>query len=436
MEQSKALADDAAERAVLGSVLLVPSNFDVVAGAGLTSKDFRCPAHKLLFEAFVWARDEGHDLDVVTLGGHLGERGNLDRMGGYAFLSSLGSSAPSAANVRTYVERVQKKAASRRAYATLSELRASLLDGSAGPEVLDAAVGRLTSLQKNDGPALRPASSVAQEAYELLRRRAENPSEVTGVPTGFADLDKLLGGMQPTDLVILAARPGIGKTALALNIVSHVAVKQKVPTVFFSLEMGEIQLVQRLISANGGVKGAELRTGTVDKSQWSAIRKAASDIGESPLFIVDKMGLGIERAVSMCRSVSGLGFVVVDYLQLMTGDGRSREQEIAAISRGLKGLAKELRVPVLALAQLNRGVEYRADKRPVMADLRESGAIEQDADIVMFLYREDAYSKEGAALGNAELLVRKHRNGSQGNVPLYWRREFTRFESAASMGRP
>ena len=429
MEHQKALSDDAAERAVLGSVLLVPSLVDSVVGSGLGREDFRCPAHRILYDGICRVRDRGDSLDVVTLGGLLDERGDLERMGGYAFLSSLSSVAPSPAHVQQYVDRVREKSSARRAYALLSELQENLLGGKGGQEAIDAAVGRLSAIRAQELPAMRPASAVAQEAFEQLVERAKNPSAVTGLSTGFVDLDRLLGGLQPTDLLVLAARPGMGKTALALNLISHVAIHKKVPTVLFSLEMGELQLVQRLISSEAGIEGESLRSGSLTDEQWKSARSSARGISASPLFIVDKMGVNIAQAAAMCRSVKGLGLVVVDYLQLMTGDGRSREQEIASISRGLKGLAKELKVPVLALAQLNRGVEYRADKRPMMADLRESGAIEQDADVVMFLYRRSLLNEE-LAQAKAELLIRKHRNGSQGNIPLYWRSEFTRFESA------
>jgi replicative DNA helicase len=440
MEQFANLNDDAAERAVLGSVLLSPSSLDVATSAGLTREDFRAPSHRLLFDAFLKTRARGEEVDMVTLGGYLTESGDLKRVGGFSYLSSLSSSAPSVMNMATYVSRVQAKATSRRAFAALSELRQSLLDGTVGGgEVLDAATSQLAALRPTSGPSLRPASALAREAYDQLRSRATNPSRVTGLSTGFDGLDKILGGLQPTDLIVLAARPGMGKTALALNIVGHAALRLKVPVAFFSLEMGELQLVQRLLSAEGGVEGVRLRSGDIEDHEWTRLRSAARKIGESPLFIVDKMGLSIDRAAAMCRSIPKLGLVVVDYLQLMSGpakSGRSREQEIAAISRGLKGLAKELNVPVLALAQLNRGVEYRADKRPMMADLRESGAIEQDADIVVFLYREDAYGKTSGPGGTAELLIRKHRNGAQGNVSLCWRKEFTRFESPTSEGGP
>lgn len=438
MEQFENLADEAAERAVLGSVLLSPPSLDVATSGGLTCDDFRSPAHRALFDAFLKSREAGVGIDLVTLGGYLTERGDLERVGGFSYLSSLSSAAPSVVNMGSYAARVRAKATSRRAYAALSELSQRLLDGSlGGDEVLDVAAGQLAAIRPDGGPSLRRASGLAREAYELLRSRAENPSAVTGLPTGFDGLDKLLGGLQPTDLIVLAARPSMGKTALALNIVGHAALRMKVPVAFFSLEMGELQLVQRLLSSEGGIEGARLRSGNVEERQWAAIRNAARKIGESPLYIVDKMGLGIDRAAAMCRSIPNLGLVVVDYLQLMSGptsSGRSREQEIAAISRGLKGLAKELKVPVLALAQLNRGVEYRSDKRPMMADLRESGAIEQDADVVMFLYREDAYGKTTSSGRSAELLIRKHRNGAQGSVKLCWRKEFTRFESPTPAG--
>lgn len=438
MEQFENLADEAAERAVLGSVLLSPPSLDVATSGGLTRDDFHSTAHRVLFDAFLKSQEAGVGIDLVTLGGRLTERGDLARVGGFSYLSSLSSAAPSVMNMSSYVARVRSKATSRRAYATLSGLREGLLDGTlGGDDVLDAAASQLAAIRPGGGPALRPASSLAREAYDLLRARAENPAAVTGLPTGFDGLDKLLGGLQPTDLVVLAARPSMGKTALALNIVGHAALRMKVPVAFFSLEMGELQLVQRLLSSEGGIEGTRLRSGNVEPGQWAAIRNAARKIGESSLYIVDKMGLPVDRAAAMCRSIPNLGLVVVDYLQLMSGPtsaGRSREQEIAAISRGLKGLAKELKVPVLALAQLNRGVEYRSDKRPMMADLRESGAIEQDADVVMFLYREDAYGKTPTSGNSAELLIRKHRNGAQGSVKLCWRKEFTRFESPTRGG--
>ena len=372
-------------------------------------------------------------VDVVTLTALLRDRGELDRVGGYTYVASLSAACPAVSGLPAYVSRVREQARLRELLLRCAEIRESVLSGESLEVSLDRAESLVLGVRGSQPGSLTSAKRIVGDVYETLRERSENPQAVTGVRTGFVELDRILSGMQPTDLLILAARPSMGKTAFALNVMAHAAIHRGVTTAVFSLEMSKEQLVSRLLASEARVSGSRIRTGQLREDDWSHLTKAVESVSNAPIFIDDAAAQTVGQIRAKCRRIRGLGLVVVDYLQLMRGGGseRNREQEIASISRGLKALAKEMNIPVIALSQLNRDVEKRADKRPVMADLRESGAIEQDADVIMFLYREEVYSPNIENRGVAEVLVRKHRNGATGDVKMLWRAEQVRFDNLA-----
>jgi len=428
--------DRGAERAVLGAILLNPDTLDRVLEDGLQTTDFSQPAHRLLFECFTDLAREGKAVDVVTVTGHLEGKSKLDAVGGFSYLNGLSSAVPSISNLPHYVTVVQEKAMLRRLLNITLEISEGVYSGeNSAEDNLEKAESAIFGLRDaRGGNRMARIGDVVSTVYSQLKERAENPSDVTGIPTGFRDLDTLLAGLQRSDLIILAARPAMGKTAFALNLVTTAALRSNSSVAVFSLEMAKEQLATRMLTSEGRISGSRMRTGQLLSDDWPPLMEAAERLSEARVFIDDTPAVTVSAVRSKCRRVAaqhGLDLVVVDYLQLMRGDGseHSREQEISSISRGLKGLAKEMKVPVVALSQLNRGVEQRADKRPLMSDLRESGAIEQDADIIMFLYRDEVYNKTPENAGLAEVLVRKQRNGNIGEVDLAWRGEYARFEN-------
>jgi replicative DNA helicase len=428
--------DRGAERAVLGAILLNPDTLDRVLEDGLQTTDFSQPAHRLLFECFTDLAREGKAVDVVTVTGHLEGKSKLDAVGGFSYLNGLSSAVPSISNLPHYVTVVQEKAMLRRLLNITLEISEGVYSGeNSAEDNLEKAESAIFGLRDaRGGNRMARIGDVVTTVYSQLKERAENPSDVTGIPTGFRDLDTLLAGLQRSDLIILAARPAMGKTAFALNLVTTAALRSNSSVAVFSLEMAKEQLATRMLTSEGRISGSRMRTGQLLSDDWPPLMEAAERLSEARVFIDDTPAVTVSAVRSKCRRVAaqhGLDLVVVDYLQLMRGDGseHSREQEISSISRGLKGLAKEMKVPVVALSQLNRGVEQRADKRPLMSDLRESGAIEQDADIIMFLYRDEVYNKTPENAGLAEVLVRKQRNGNTGEVDLAWRGEYARFEN-------
>ena len=428
--------DSGAERAVLGAILLNPDTLDQVLEHRLQTSDFSQPAHRLLFDCFTDLAREGKAVDVVTVTGHLEGRAKLDAIGGFGYLNGLSSAVPSIANLPHYVSVVQEKAMLRRLLTITHEISEGVYSGENSAEAnLEAAEAKIFALRDDrGGNRMASIGEVVTEVYSTLKERAENPTDVTGIPTRFRDLDVLLAGLQKSDLIILAARPAMGKTAFALNLVTAAALHSDSSVAVFSLEMAKEQLATRMLTSEGRISGSRMRTGQLLNDDWPPLMEAAERLSEARVFIDDTPAVTVSHIRSKCRRVAaqhGLDLVVIDYLQLMRGDGseHSREQEISSISRGLKGLAKEMKIPVVALSQLNRGVEQRADKRPLMSDLRESGAIEQDADIIMFLYRDEVYNKSPDNQGLAEVLVRKQRNGNIGEVDLAWRGEYARFEN-------
>ena len=427
--------DTAAERAVLGALLLSPAAMSDVGVVGLKAEDFYSVGHQHLFEAFAALEASSTAPDHVTVLSYLNDKGKLEEAGGLAYISGLSDSAPSIVNVEQYARIVADKALLRRLLATSQQISAEAMSGQSGKEALDFAESAVFELAQGGGA--RPYAHidpVLERAVAELRERYERPDDVTGITTGYRDLDRLLAGLQPSDLIILAARPAMGKTAFALNLATTAALRADRTVMIFSLEMSNEQLSLRMLTAEARVNANNVRTGRLSDSDWSYLVGANDKLSRAQIFMDDKPGASLSEVRSKCRRLKSqqgkLDLVIIDYLQLMTGTGKeqSREQEISGISRGLKGLAKELEAPVVALSQLNRGVESRADKRPMMSDLRESGAIEQDADVIMFLYRDWVYNKASEE-SLAEVLVRKQRRGSVGDVKLYWHKEYTRFDN-------
>ena len=428
-----------AEQAVLGGLMLAPDAYDRVADQ-LIDQDFYRRDHQLIFRAIRELAEKGKPFDAVTLGEWFESMGQSELVAGGAYLIELASTTPSAANIVAYAEIVRDKAVLRQ----LIEVGTTIVndgfqpDGRESSEILASAEQQVFAIAeagakgKTDFTAMNKALS---EAFDVLQTRYAAGGSVTGLPTGYTEFDEMTAGLQPTDLLILAARPAMGKTTFALNIAEHAAIRTKKAVAVFSMEMSASQLALRLISSNGRVNAQRLRSGQLEDEDWSRVTSAIRMLKEAKIFIDDTPGLSPEALRAKARRLKrehDLGLVVIDYLQLMSvpGNNENRATEISEISRGLKHLAKELNVPVIALSQLNRSLETRADKRPVMADLRESGAIEQDADVIVFIYRDDYYNKENSPdKGLAEIIIGKQRNGPTGSVKLKFFGEYTRFDN-------
>jgi replicative DNA helicase len=432
-----------AEQSVLGGLLLDNSAWDR-AGDLLTDSDFYRREHQLIYAAIGALVGAAKPADVITVFEHLQSLGKAEEIGGLVYLNALAQSVPSAANLRRYAEIVRERAVLRKLIAASDEIATQAFNPQGRPisQILDEAESRIFKIGEEGSRARQGFLSMDSLVVELLDRvqeLAENGgSEVTGVPTGFYDLDRNTAGLQGGDLIILAARPSMGKTALALNIAEHVAVKEQLPVVVFSMEMGASQLAMRLIGSLGRIDQQHLRTGTLRDDEWGRLTDAVEQLRSVSIFIDETPALSPAelraRARRQARQCGKLGLIVIDYLQLMSGSGGGEENRatvIGEISRGLKALAKELQCPVIALSQLNRSVETRTDKRPMMSDLRESGAIEQDADVIMFIYRDDYYNKDSKEPGVAEVIIGKQRNGPTGTVKLTFLKPLTKFENMA-----
>ena len=424
-----------AEQAVVGSVLM---DHDAVLTASeiLVGEDFYQSAYGVIFDAVVEIYNEGKPVDLITLQERLKEKDVPPEISSLEFVRDLVTAVPTSANVKYYAQIVSDKAMMRRLIKQNDDISNMCYLGKESTEtILDLAEKRVFDLvQRRGGKDYVPIKDVVMNALNKIEIASKTSGSVTGVPTGFLDLDYMLAGLQPSDLILVAARPSMGKTAFVLNIAQHVAFKAGKSVAIFSLEMSKEQLVNRLFALEGQVDAQALRTGNLKDEDWSKLIESAGIIGSSKLIIDDTASISITELRSKCRKYKlehGLDLIIVDYLQLMTGSlgGRneSRQQEISEISRSLKALARELNVPVVALSQLNRGVELRTDKRPMLADLRESGAIEQDADVVMFIYRDDYYHKDTEEKNVAEIIVAKQRNGSVGTVKLTWLEQYTKF---------
>ena len=429
-----------AEQAVLGGLMLDPYALEKILDL-LSYTDFYRRDHQLIFKAITELSEKSKPYDAVTLGDWFEAHALADQVGGTPYLVELAQTTPSAANIRAYAEIVRDKSVLR----SLIEVGTSIAeDGFAPgaretPDLLAEAEQRVFKIADQNRTGRKDMVSLKEamkEAFEILQVRYESQGTVTGLPTGFHDFDEMTAGLQPSDLIVLAARPAMGKTTLALNMAEYAALKSKKAVVIFSMEMSASQLAFRLISSIGRINAGRLKTGQLEDEDWSRVTMAMKMLSESKIFIDDEPALSPAKLLSKARRLKrehDLGLVVVDYLQLMQvpGNSENRATEISEISRSLKALAKELNLPVIALSQLNRGLESRTDKRPVMSDLRESGAIEQDADIILFIYRDEYYNKDSNDKGLAEVLISKHRNGATGTVKLKFFGEYTRFDNLA-----
>lgn len=432
------------ESSVLGGLLLDNNAWDRV-GDLLSHTDFYRHEHQLIYEAIGKLINGSKPADVITVYEHLQTMGKAEEIGGLMYLNQLAQYVPSATNIRRYAEIVRDRAILRKLITASDDIATNAFNpqGKTVERVLDEAEQKIFAIGEEGARNKQGFQSLDTLVVDLLDRvqeMADNPMDVTGVPTGFADLDRMTSGMQAGDLVVLAARPSMGKTALAVNIAEHVALNEGLPVAIFSMEMGAAQLAVRIVGSIGRVNQGNLRTGKLNDDEWPRLTEAIERLRTVSLHIDESPGLtpGELRANSrrLARQCGKLGLIVVDYLQLMSGSGSAassdnRATELGEISRGLKMLAKELQCPVIALSQLNRSVEQRTDKRPMMSDLRESGAIEQDADIIMFIYRDDYYNKDSKEPNIAEVIIGKQRNGPTGTVKLFFQKNQTRFENLA-----
>jgi replicative DNA helicase len=434
-----------AESSVLGGLLLDNSAWDRV-GDILSDGDFYRYEHRLIFSSVSTLINGNRAADVITVFEHLQSQGKADDVGGLAFLNSLAQYVPSSANIRRYAEIVRERSILRKLVSVSDEIATSAMNtnGRPVPHILDEAEQKIFNIGEEGSRMRQGFQSMGNLVVQLLDRveeMSQNPNDITGVPTGFFDLDRMTSGMQAGDLIVLAARPSMGKTALAINIAENVALNEGLPVAVFSMEMGASQLAIRIVGSIGRIDQTRLRTGKLLDEEWPRLTEAVERLRNVSLSIDETPGLTPSElrasARRLARNCGKLGLVVVDYLQLMSGssgsDGDNRATELGEISRGLKMLAKELQCPVIALSQLNRGVEQRTDKRPMMSDLRESGAIEQDADVIMFIYRDDYYNKDSKEPGVAEIIIGKQRNGPTGTVKLTFLKPITKFESYAGM---
>ena len=433
-----------AEQSVLGGLLLDNDSADKV-GDVLADADFYSEAHRLIYQHVLRLIADGKPADVVTVSESLASTQKLDYIGGLAYLGALVANVPTAANIRHYAQIVRDRSILRQLAATAGDIADAAYNplGRSAKEVLDQAEAKVLHIAEQGERGAQQVVTIGTllagvvDRIETLYNR-DDPSDVTGVPTGFADLDRMTSGMQPGDLVVVAGRPSMGKTSLALNIGEHVALAAGLPVVVFSMEMGASQLALRLIGSVGRLDQHKLRTGRLAADDWEKLTAALGRLNEAPILIDETPALNAievrSRARRLMRTYGKLGLVIVDYLQLMqaTASGENRATEISEISRSMKSLAKELKVPVMALSQLNRSLEQRPNKRPVMSDLRESGAIEQDADVILFIYRDEVYNPETQDKGVAEIIIGKQRNGPIGTVRLTFLGEYTRFESFAA----
>jgi len=432
-----------AEQAVLGGLLLDNAAWDRIADF-ISSGDFYRHDHRLIYEAIARLVEHSRPADVVTVYEALQSGGKAEDAGGLAYLNALAQNTPSAANIRRYAEIVRDRAVLRRLVSVGDEIATSALNpqGRETKDILDEAEAKVFAIAEAGSRGRQGFVDIQPLLTKVVERISElyeqaNPSDVTGVPTGFVDIDRMTSGLQKGDLIVVAGRPSMGKTAFALNIGEHVAIDLQMPVAVFSMEMGAQQLAVRLLSSVGRINQQRLRTGRLETDDWPKLTATVRRIQDAPLYIDETPALNsIElraRARRQARECGQLGLIIIDYLQLMsaTSLGENRATEISEISRSLKALAKELQVPVIALSQLNRTVESRTDKRPVMSDLRESGAIEQDADVIFALYREEQYNPDTTEKGVAEVLILKQRNGPTGRVPLRFAGEFTRFDNLA-----
>lgn len=432
-----------AEQSVLGGLLLDNEALDRITDL-ISEKDFYRSEHRLIFQQMSRLLERGKPADVITVSEAIEQAGLTDETGGLAYLGELAANTPSAANIRRYAEIVRERAVLRHLVVAGDEIATDALNplGRDAKELLDTAEQKVFAIAEMGARSqqgfvhINPLLTQVVERIQELHDR-DNPSEITGVPTGFTDLDSKTSGLQPGDLIIVAGRPSMGKTAFALNIAEYVAVDVGLPVAVFSMEMGGTQLAMRMLASIGRLDSHRVRTGRLTDDEWSRLTYALGKLHEAPMHIDETGGMNPTdlrgRARRLKRQVGKLGLIVIDYIQLMgtTRQGENRATEVSEISRSLKALARELEVPIIALSQLSRKVEERTDKRPMMSDLRESGAIEQDADVILMMYREEYYKPDTPDKGMAEVIIGKQRNGPTGTVNLAFLGEYTRFENLA-----
>jgi replicative DNA helicase len=430
-----------AEQSVLGGLLLDNSAWDRIADF-LTEDDFYRYDHRIIFQHIVKLINATRPADVITVFEALGTTGKADEVGGLTYLNALAQNTPSAANIRRYAEIVRDRSVLRRLITVADEIATQALNpqGKEVKQLLDEAESKIFAIAEEGARgaqgwlSIQPLLTQVVERIDELYNR-DNQNDITGVPTGFIDLDRMTSGLQPGDLVIVAGRPSMGKTAFSLNIGENVAIDSGLPVAVFSMEMGGAQLAMRMLGSVGRLDQSRLRIGKLNDEDWPRLTHAIQKMNDAQLYIDETPGLNpIElraRARRLSRQCGKLGLIIIDYLQLMSGSspGENRATEISEISRNLKGLAKELGCPVIALSQLNRSLEQRPNKRPVMSDLRESGAIEQDADVILFIYRDQVYNPDSPDKGTAEIIIGKQRNGPIGTVRLTFLGEYTKFDN-------
>ncbi|GED18286.1 MULTISPECIES: replicative DNA helicase [Kurthia] len=425
-----------AEQSVLGAIFLEPQSL-ITASETLLADDFYQAAHRLIFETMLRLSDLGKAIDVVTVTEELSSRNQLDDVGGISYMTELANAVPTAANIAYYSEIVAQKSLLRKLIRTATKIvEDSFTREDEVAELLAEAEKQIMEVaNRSNSGDFKHVKDVLVQTYENVEKLQNRKGDITGIPTGFRDLDRLTAGFQRGDLIIVAARPSVGKTAFALNVAQAVGTQTSENVAIFSLEMGADQLVMRMLCAEGNIDAQVLRTGALTTEDWRKLTMAMGSLSHAGIYIDDAAGVRVNEIRAKCRRLkqeSGLGMILIDYLQLIQGSGSSgqnRQQEVSEISRSLKALARELEVPVIALSQLSRGVEQRQDKRPMMSDLRESGSIEQDADIVAFLYREDYYDKETEDANTIEIIVAKQRNGPTDTVKLAFKKEFNKFVS-------
>lgn len=427
-----------AEQSVIGS-MLIDNDTISIAAERLTAEDFYQYQYGVIFDAIVSLYNSNVSVDIVTVQNKLKESNVSPELYSIEFISSIVASVPTSANIRSYADIVLDKSILRKTIKATEEISNRCYQDKESPQDImedaEKSIFRISQESRGSGDFVDIADAVVRTVTSI-QEASRSKGNVTGIRTGFTDLDYITSGLQRSDLILVAARPAMGKTAFALSMAEYIAVKSKVPTAVFSLEMSDVQLVKRMMAMDASIDLHAINTGDLTGAEWESLIESVQNIAESKLFLIDNLsGLTINDICSKCRKLKlehDLGLVIIDYLQLIDAGKRteSRQQEIASISRTLKSLARELNIPIVALSQLNRGVELREDKRPKLADLRESGAIEQDADIVMFLYRDEVYNPSEDNKGKAELIIGKHRNGSTGTVDLAWLAQYTRYANA------
>lgn len=433
-----------AEQAVLGGLMIDNSTWDQVSDVVMEA-DFYRQDHRLIYSAIYSLAEQSEPYDVVTLSEWLDSHNELNNVGGLSYLGSLAKNTPTAANIKAYAKIVRERSVLRQLIRVSTDIAESAYnpEGRSSTEILDIAESKVFEIAEKGGRATGGYQNIKDllvKAVDRIDTLYQSDNAYTGIPTGFDDFDDMTSGLQKADLVIIAGRPSMGKTSFVMNLVENAAIKHKQPVAVFSMEMPGDQLVMRMMASLGRIDSNKIRTGKLDDADWPRLTSAVGILNDAPIFIDDTPGLNPMEVRSRARRIHrehGLGMIVIDYLQLMQsakGNGENRATEISEISRSLKGLAKELGVPVLALSQLNRSLEQRPNKRPIMSDLRESGAIEQDADLIVFIYRDQVYNEDSPDKGTAEIIIGKQRNGPIGMARLTFLGQYTRFENHTNTG--